>query len=937
MVDWESIFYMEYYNLNPEDKARHELINPALEKAGWVIQHFKAADVCGSKGVAVEFFPMGWGVGEADYVLFLNGEAVGIVEAKKEGETLVGKEPQTAKYAKGFPKDFRSVDLPLPFIYETSGNEIRFTSCWDPKPRSREVFNFHTPDELGAWVKIRKENLRKKLAEMPAIDNPDLWDVQEKAIKNLEESLSGAKPKALIQMATGSGKTFTAVNICYRLIKHANAKRILFLVDRSNLGEQTIQEFQNFVVPRDGRKFTELYNVQHLKINTIDDVSRVCISTIQRIYSMLKDEKQLDPTCEERSGFEDDHSLEPVPVEYNSKIPISMFDIIIIDECHRSIYNLWKQVLDYFDAFLIGLTATPSKGTIAFFNKNLVMEYTHEEAVTHNINVDFTVYDIRTKITKGGSTIPKGEVIQKRDKRTRRKKWEQLEDEVRYTGDQVDRDVVAKDQIRTIIRTFKERVLTDIFPGRKHVPKTLIYAKDDNHAEEIVQIIREEFNEGNDFAVKITYKTEGEKPENLIRQFRNDFYPRIAVTVDMIATGTDIKPLEIVFFMRAVRSRNYFEQMKGRGVRVMRNDDFMAVTPDAVGKDRFVIVDAVGVTEVRELSDTTPLEQNPTVSFEKLLKSIRFGKPTEDKLSSMAGRLTRLENKLTEDQVKEIRDLTGGKLLSDYAHDFIVAIDEDRIVECVQKEKGHKGQCENYKPTQKELKEVVENRMVEAIKPFVGNGKLMERLPQIKVETEQILDDVSVDEIVTVGYSPIATEKARGVIKSFKEFIEKNKNELDALQVFYSTKKLHWKALKELAKNIETPPYCLTPAKIWQAYKQLENSKVHGLSRNKIADFVSLLKYELGKENELEPFTDTVDKRFSIWLSEQKAMGAQFTQEQLIWLEKIKNHIAESIEITTDDFEYTPFDQMGGLGKASKVFGNRFHRIIEELSKKLVA
>ena len=927
---------MPYDNLTPEDKTRHELINPALIKAGWTLQHFKTASPFASKGVAIEFFPMGWGVGEADYVLFVNGEAVGIVEAKKEGETLVGKEPQTAKYAKGFPKDFRSVDLPLPFVYETSGSEIRFTNCWDPKPRSREVFHFHTPGELEAWVKSGKENLRKKLTSIPSIDNPHLWDVQKKAIENLEESFAGAKPKALIQMATGSGKTFTAVNICYRLIKHANAKRILFLVDRGNLGEQTLQEFQNFVVPKDGRKFTDLYNVQHLKTNTIDDVSRVCISTIQRVYSMLKGEKQLDPVSEERSGFEDDYNLEPAPVEYNPKIPISMFDVIIIDECHRSIYNLWKQVLDYFDAFLIGLTATPSKGTIAFFNKNLVMEYTHEEAVTHNINVDFTVYDIRTKITRDGSTIPKGEVVQKRDKRTRRKKWEQLDDEVKYVGAQIDRDVVSKDQIRTIIRTFKERVLTEIFPGRKHVPKTLIYAKDDNHAEEIVQIIREEFDEGNDFAVKITYKTEGEKPENLIRQFRNDFYPRIAVTVDMIATGTDIKPLEIVFFMRSVRSRNYFEQMKGRGVRVMRNDDFMAVTPDAVAKERFVIVDAVGVTDVDELSDTSPLEQNPTVSFEKLLKSIRFGKPTEDKLSSMAGRLSRLHNKLTEDQMKEIRDLTDGKALSDFAHDFVVAIDEDRIVEHVQKEKGSKGQYQAYKPTQKEIKETAEKRMIEAIKPFVANGKLMERLIQIKAETEQIIDDVSVDEVVAAGYSPIATDKAKGIIKSFKEFIEKNKDELDALQVFYSNKKLHWKALKDLAKKIETPPYCLTSSKIWQAYKQLEGAKVHGLSRNKIVDFVSLLKFELGKENELEPFEDTVDKRFARWLSEQRAMGAQFSQEQLRWLEKIKNHIAESVDITTDDFEYAPFDQMGGLGKASKVFGNRFEKIIGELSQGLV-
>ena len=327
----------------PEDKTRHDLINPMLEQAGWVVQHFKSASPYAAKGVAVEYFPMGIGVGEADYVLFIDGQACGILEAKKEGETLIAKEPQSNKYAQGFPQDFQHVGLPLPFVYESSGSETRFTNKWDPKPRSRELFHFHTPETLAEWIKQRQETLRKRLLEIPEIDNPLLWPVQRKAIENLEESLCAARPRALIQMATGSGKTFTAVNMCYRLIKHTNAKRILFLVDRSNLGVQTLQEFENFVVPKDGRKFTDLYNVQHLQSNVIDDVSRVCISTIQRVYSMLKGEKQLDPLAEEHSGFESDYSLEPAPVEYNPAIPITMFDVIIIDECHRSIYNLWKQ------------------------------------------------------------------------------------------------------------------------------------------------------------------------------------------------------------------------------------------------------------------------------------------------------------------------------------------------------------------------------------------------------------------------------------------------------------------------------------------------------------------------------------------------------------------------------------------------------------------
>lgn len=921
----------EVFEAEPERKARHELINPALKKAGWKIQHFKHANVNDAKGVAVEFFSMSKDVGEADYVLFVNGQAVGIIEAKKPGETLTGKETQSGKYAKGFPKEYKSVDLPLPFIYETTGIETRFTNLWDPKPRSRDVFSFHQPETFEEWIKQGKTTLRKNLTHKHTLENKKLWPVQKKAIENAEESLAQAKSRALIQMATGSGKTFTAVNLCYRLIKNGKAKRILFLVDRSNLGDQTFQEFENFEVPNDGRKFTELYNVQNLKTNKIQGVSKVCIATIQRVYSMLKGEKELDPALEEKSIFDAPLNVQPLPLEYNSKIPIEEFDFIIVDECHRSIYNLWKQVLDYFDAFLIGLTATPSKSTIGFFNNNLVMEYSHEHAVADQINVDFTVYNIRTKITKQGSTIPKGEAIIKRDLRTRKTRWSMLEDDVKYTETQLDRAVVAKDQIRTIIKTFRDKVLTEIFEGRKHVPKTLIFAKDDNHAEEIVQIVREEFGEGNDFATKITYKTEGEKPENLIRQFRNEFNPRIAVTVDMIATGTDIKPLEIVFFMRPVKSRLYFEQMKGRAVRVMRNDDFKAVTPDAMAKERFVIVDAVGVCENEDLNETRPLEQTPSIDFGKLVKVLQYGKPTKEHISSMASRLSRLQKKLTDSQVSEIKSLSGGLSLVDLSRNFVQAIDEDEILKETRKKFG--GKDLEYKPKKNELEEISEERIKDAIKPFIGNSKLLIRLPEIKLETEQIIDTSSIDVMEEAGYSAIAKEKAKGLVKSFKQFIEDNKKELTAIQIFYKRGKLHWNDLKELSEKIKLPPYSLTPSRLWQAYKELLDGKVHKTSKDKITDFISLLSYELGQTKEIEPYLDTVDKRFSEWLARQREQGTAFTQEQLNWLEKIKEHISTSVEIIPDDFENAPFEQLGGLGRAAKVFGNKFDKILKELNE----
>jgi type I restriction enzyme R subunit len=391
-------------------------------------------------------------------------------------------------------------------------------------------------------------------------------------------------------MASGGGKTFAAVSFIYRLIKFAKAKRVLFLVDRSNLGRQTRREFQQYATPDDGRKFTELYNVQHLTSNTLDTVSRVCITTIQRLYSMLKGETEFDAEIEEQSLFDisaDDEKIKEVA--YNSRIPIETFDFIVTDECHRSIYNLWRQVLEYFDAFIIGLTATPSKQTLGFFNQNLVTEYSHERAVADGVNVGYEVYRIKTKISEKGGSVEAGYYVDKRDKLTRETRWEQLDEDLQYSSRQLDRDIVAPDQIRTVIKTFKDKLYIEIFPGRKEVPKTLIFAKNDSHAEDIVHIVREEFGKGNEFCKKITYRTTGEKTDDLIASFRNSYNPRIAVTVDMISTGTDIRPLECVVFMRDVKSRVYFEQMKGRGTRIISPTDLQAVTPGSFRKTHFVI------------------------------------------------------------------------------------------------------------------------------------------------------------------------------------------------------------------------------------------------------------------------------------------------------------------------------------------------------------
>ena len=542
------------------------------------------------------------GHGRADYLLYVDQRAVGVIEAKPEGTPLSGVEWQSAMYAEGLPPEVRlkalTRDGRLPFVFEASGSETHFTNGFDPTPRARPIFAFPRPETLARTLRDADADpdaatWRAKVQQMPALIEAGLRPAQIDAIKALERSLAEQRfERSLVQMATGAGKTYTAVTLAYRLLKHAGFRRVLFLVDRNNLGDQTLREFQNYATPDDGRRFTELYNVDKLTGAGMVDSSHVVISTIQRVYAALRGQQVADVDDPNIDDYTPDA---PVDVVYNAQMPPEAFDLVIVDEAHRSIYGVWRGVLEYFDAHIVGLTATPVKQTFGFFQQNLVSEYTYAESVADNVNVDFDVYRIQTQITETGSTVEAGTIVPIRDRRTRRERYEALDDDLNYTAAQLDRAVTSRAQIRLVLETFRDRLFTEIFPGRSTVPKTLIFAKDDNHAEEVVTTIREVFGKGNNFAAKITYSARD--PKGLLQQFRTSASLRIAVTVDMIATGTDVKPLECVFFLRDVRSASYFEQMKGRGARTISPADFQAVTPDAATKTRFVLVDAIGVTE----------------------------------------------------------------------------------------------------------------------------------------------------------------------------------------------------------------------------------------------------------------------------------------------------------------------------------------------------
>jgi type I restriction enzyme R subunit len=653
----------------------------------------------------------------------------------------------------------------------------------------------------------------------------------------------------------------------------------------------------------------------------------VTISTIQRLYMAIRGEELSEDLDE--AGAYDVEPAAPVEVAYNPDVPPETFDVIIVDEAHRSIYGVWRQVLDYFDAFVIGLTATPNKQSFGFFNQNLVMEYTHEQAVADQVNVDFDVYRIRTQISEGGSTVESGLFTEFRDRKTRARRWQQLDEDVSYGAEALDRAVVAKDQIRTVLETFRDRLFTEIFSGRTEVPKTLIFAKDDSHADDIVQIVREVFGKGDDFAAKITYKATGRKADELIKAFRNSYNPRIAVTVDMIATGTDVRPLECVFFMRSVKSRTYFEQMKGRGVRVISDDELRTVTPNA-SKDRYVLVDAVGVTET-DLVDTQPLEREPTVPLDKLLRRISFGSREPDAISTVASRIARLERHLKGEERAELEQLAGVSL-NDLARGMVEALDPDRQLAAAREASGKDD------PDIDELAAATRQLLDTAVAPLATNPELRERLVELRRQQEQLIDATSADELIEAGYSKDATDRARETVASFERFIEQNKDEIAALQVLYSRPhraRLTFTQIKELANEIAKPPRQWTPDRLWQAYEALDRSRVRGSGRRVLTDLVTLVRFALHEDAELVPFPERVAERYHAWLLQQQNHGREFAPEQLAWLERIRDTIASSLGVSREDLAGPGFAERGGLGKAVKLFGDELDPLLNELTEVL--
>jgi type I restriction enzyme R subunit len=911
--------------LAAEQRAR-VLIDQQLTNAGWLVQDRKDINLFAGQGVAVREMIMARGHGRVDYLLYVDQRVVGVIEAKPVGTTLSGVEWQSAMYADGLPPEVRlkalAVDGRLPFVFEASGSETHFTNGYDPQPRARRLFNVPKPETLARILRDAERDLarptwRAKVRALPALDERPMRKAQVAAIRGIEKSLAEQRfDRSLVQMATGAGKTYTAVAESYRLLKFGGFNRVLFLVDRNNLGDQTFAEFQGYRTPDDGRRFTEIYNVDKLTGAGMLGSSHVVISTIQRVFKALQNEDMTEGDDPGLDGYVPDT---PVTVAYNPLMPPETFDLVIVDEAHRSIYGVWRGILEYFDAHIVGLTATPGKQTFGFFRQNLVSEYTYPESVADLVNVDFDLYRIKTQITADGSSIEAGTVVPMVDRRTRVQRLEALDEDLVYTSRQLDRAVTATSQIRLVLETFRDK-MPEIFPGRATVPKTLIFCKDDNHAEEVVTTVREVFGKGNDFATKITYNAKD--PKGQLQAFRTSAVLRIAVTVDMIATGTDVKPLECVFFMRDVRSAQYFEQMKGRGARTIPSADFRAVTPDATEKTRFVIVDAVGVTE-HDFVDP-PLNREKGISLKKLLDKAATLTLTEGETATLASRLTALELQLTPAERAEL-DQVAGTPVQSIVRDLVDAVDPDKQAQAIQ------GAVDPAAAIQQLLDR--------AVRPLAANPELRNRILELRRAHDQVIDEVSVD-VLLDAHGVVDTGRAQSIVESWAQYLTDHRDEITAIQLMTEARerRVSFDDIQELAERISRPPYNWTPDVIWAAYEALETGRVRRSNRHTLTDLVSLMRFTIGEDDELVPYAERVRERYAAWLTQQEQAGARFSETERWWLDRMVEVVASSAGITPGDLDQAPFSERGGADGALRDLGDvRVAELLDELNKELPA
>ena len=903
--------------MTPENKARKQ-IDKLFEEAGWQIvsREDYAPNI---SAVAIEEGLLKHNK-RADYFLFLNGKAVGVLEAKREDlkEDLSCACEQAELYAKGVPLKYQAYQRPLPIIYLSNGKQVLFKDFRDPNSKLIELNRIHTPKEIVKLLGIKDE-----YAALPMLTEREkkaLRACQYEAITELEKSFKSGQKRALMVLATGAGKTYTACMAAYRMLSYTPMKRILFLVDRNNLGKQAEGEFGTFRLTENGDPFNTIYAVNRLRSAKIPSDSNVVICTIQRLFALLKGDEIKDDEDEDDEDFGSDTN-NVIPLPTNLTLPPDYFDMIIIDECHRSIYGNWRKVLEYFNtAKMIGLTATPVPETLAFFNNNRIVNYTLEKSIIDGVNVDHRVYRIKTQATEDGGAIRIGDSFKQITRYTGTTKDIKNNEEATYTKEELNRSIVNPSQIKLILETFRDAVYTEMFvdPQREanmdYLPKTLIYALNDAHASNIVKIAKEVFNRNDDrFVQKITYSA-GDSNE-LIRQFRNDKDFRIAVTVTLVATGTDIKPLEVVMFMRDVASETLYVQMKGRGVRTIGDEQLRNVTPNAFSKDLFYLVDAVGVTE-HEHSIIGPYEGpgEPILTLKELFERITHGNVCDEYLRILAGRLSRIHKKSSEMERQEFIKIANIDI-NNIAAGIYEALEFNLLPEYVDIEEPN-----------------IERKTL--VNHLINNPQARHYLLVLNAGFVKILQPGE-DTLISKGFS---IEEAQETTQAFEKYIEEHKDEIEALRIIYNNEgePLTYATLKDLENKLKTENNKFNPHLLWNTYSIIKPDAVKKFStleeKQAITNIIQLVRFAYHQINTLETLSSSAIQYFNLWCGQ---IHRNITEQQANLIKQVVAYIVSNGTCTINDIKDWDISYAAQLIRS---FGNFeiANQSIKSLSKFLI-
>ena len=880
--------------MTPEEKARQK-IDQWFTDAGWEVINRDEYEPT-STAVAIREGLLKDNL-EADYFLFISGKAVGVLEAKREETDAFSSIvcEQAALYAKSVPNIYQTYQKPLPFIFTSNGKELYFCDFREQDHYFKQIMTIPTPHEL-----VKKLGINDYFAGLPTLHKKGLRDCQYEAITELEKSFRSGQKRALMVLATGAGKTYTACLAAYRMLSYTPMRRVLFLVDRNNLGKQAEGEFGTFRLTENGEAFSTIFTVNRLRSSSIPSDSNVIISTIQRLFSFLKGE-----TIEDNDEDDENEPAEEVILPPNPDLPHDYFDMIIIDECHRSIYKNWRKVLEYFDtARLVGLTATPIPETMAFFNNNRIVNYTLEKSIVDGVNVDCRVYRIKTQVTETGGAILEGEKFKEETRYTGEVKTVSSKETKTYTNKELNRSIINPAQIKLILTTYRDVVYTELFndpqrePNMDYLPKTLIFALNEAHATNIVQIAKEVFGRTDDrFVQKITYSA-GDSNE-LIRQFRNDKDFRIAVTCTLVATGTDVKPLEVVMFMRDVESLPLYIQMKGRGVRAIGDEQLRNVTPNAFSKDCFYLVDAVGVTE-HEMTIPTATDESTTkiITLKELLERISHGYFPDEYLKRLAATLARIYNKADDSQRKEFARLS---------HDDMKELSA-RIYDALEK-----GTLPPFISTNES-----NNERKGLVSPLANHADARKYLLILAAGFVNTLMPGE-DTLISKGFS---IEDAKNTTEAFEEFCRENADEIEALRIIYNNEgePITYSMLKELEHKLKMANNHFAPKQIWNSYAVLSPGKVKRSTTKEESDaltnIIQLVRFAFRQIERLDSVVTTSKQYFNLWLGQNQR---EITDKQREVISRIVDYIASNGACTVRDIRE---DDATHAAQMIRAFGN---------------